>query len=276
MTDKPVIEVLAKHFEKLSLAERKVADYVLRNPKEAVNLIVSELAEKSGVSDATVVRMCRHVGYKGFYQFKVVLAKYVGRAEKEIIPQETPDAFTHILERYAASIIALGEQVDKAMMLNCVNMINACSQVHILAVGNTTPLGLYMGFRLGRLGVRCTYGIAPEYSMNHVNLADENDLIIAISQSGGSKQVIQGIELGKKKGLKVIAITGYKESPVAKLADITIISNNRKEAFSYYKDYAHLKEIAIIDALLEFLTNWTTIEKKDADQPEFILSEYKY
>jgi DNA-binding MurR/RpiR family transcriptional regulator len=54
-------------------------------------------------------------------------------------------------------------------------MIKSCKQVHIIAVGNTSPLSQYMGFRLGRLGIKCTYNVLPEYFMNHVNLADPED-----------------------------------------------------------------------------------------------------
>ena len=137
------------------------------------------------------------------------------------------------------------------------------------------PLAQYMGFRLGRLGIKSTYNVAPEYFLNHVNLADEGDILIAISQSGTSRQVIQGMELGKEKGLKMIAITAVGQSPVSDLADYVLLSAGVEGSFSYYKDYAHLNETAIIDALLNFVTNEELIKTRNADKPEIILSEYK-
>ncbi|WZL80980.1 MurR/RpiR family transcriptional regulator [Vallitaleaceae bacterium 9-2] len=279
MNDKTVMEVIQENYNDIFSAEKKVADYVLKNPQDAVNATVAELAAKSGVSDATVVRMCRHLGYTGYYQFKVMLAKYVGRYEEdnnESSNENEMNAMTKILNRYAESVVEIGENIEDEVLHECIKLMNSCKQVHILAVGNTTPLALYMGFRLGRLGIHCSFGIAPEYFMNHVNLASPEDIIFAISQSGSSRQVIQGMELAKDKGLKSIAITGVKTSPVAELADYALISSNRKESFSYYRSYAHLKETALIDALIELLTNWATIESKDADKPEIILSEYKY
>ena len=97
--------------------------------------------------------------------------------------------------------------------------------------------------------------------MNHVNLADEGDILVAISQSGTSKQVIQGLELGKEKGLKSM--------------DYVLPSAGKEEAFSYYKSYAHLYETAVIDALLSFVTNEELIKTKQADKPEIMLSEMK-
>ena len=73
MLDKPVLEVIKDNYGKIFSAEKKVADFVLEHPQEAVDANVSELAKASGVSDATVVRMCHHLGYKGYYQFRLML-----------------------------------------------------------------------------------------------------------------------------------------------------------------------------------------------------------
>jgi RpiR family transcriptional regulator, carbohydrate utilization regulator len=270
--DKLVLDVIKDNYDEIFSAEKKVADFVLENPQEAVNATVSELAKASGVSDATVVRMCHHLGYKGYYQFRIMLAKDIGRnneLENEV------NTVVKIFQEYANDMTQIGENIDEEEMQRCVNLIKTCKNAHIMAVGNTTQLALYMGFRLGRLGVKCTYAISPEYFLNHVNLADKGDIIIAISHSGSSKQVIQGMELGKEKGLKMMAITGCKQSPVTQLADYTLISNGNKESFDFYKNYSHLKENALIDALLELVMNWEKIQEMDADKPEVILSEYK-
>ncbi len=277
MLDRPVLDVIRDNYEKIFSAERKVADYVLENPQETVNATVSELAKVSGVSDATVVRMCSHLGYKGYYQFRLMLAKDVGRDDDKNSEgiQNEGNAVGRVFQDYANTMIAIGENMDEHEVMECVNLIKTCGEAHIIAVGNTTPLALYMGFRLGRLGVKCSYGISPEYFLNQVNLATKDDIIIAISQSGRSKQVIQGVEMGKEKGLRVIAITGYRQSPIAQLSDYALISNAKKETFGFYKNYEHLKEMATIDALLEFVKNWEKIQETNADKPEVILMEYK-
>lgn len=279
LIDRPVLEVIRERYNKISFAERKVADFILENPHETVDSTVAELASKSGVSDSTVIRMCHHLGYKGYYQFKLLLAKDLGRDkdEKEATDvQNEPNAMLKLMQKYANSLVEIGNNNNDEVMKKCVNIIKSCNQVHVIAIGNTMPLALYMGFRLGRLGVKSTYNVLPEYFLNHINLADKEDIVIAISQSGSSKQLIQGVELAKEKGLKVIGITGYKDSPLAELADYVLISNGHRESFSYYKNYAHLKETAVIDALLEMLTNWELIKSKGADKPEVIMSDSKY
>ncbi|MCI9198472.1 MAG: MurR/RpiR family transcriptional regulator [Lachnospiraceae bacterium] len=276
MLDKEVLEVIRENHEKFFSAEKRVADFVLQNPQKAVDSNVSQLAKHSGVSDATVVRMCHHIGYKGYYQFRITLARDLGKIQYgSVSAVKSKDSVEKVFQEYAEAMLDIGRTIDSEVMWNCVNLLKTCKQAHIMAVGNTSPLAQYMGFRLGRLGVRCTYNIAPEYFLNHVNLAEEGDILIAISQSGNSKQVVQGLELGKEKGLKSIAITAFAQSPVSDLADHVLLSSGKEETFGYYKGYAHLNETAVIDALLNFVTNEELIKTKHADKPEMILSEYK-
>lgn len=275
--DKSVIEIINEKYDKLFSAEKKVVNVVLKEPQSVVNMNVSALAKESKVSVATVVRMCNHLGYQGYYQFRITLARDLGRKQGSSSEEiKGNDDIMGIFKEYANTILSIGKSLDENVMLQCVNLIKNCNQAHIMAMGNTAPLAQYMGFRLGRLGVKCTYNIAPEYFMNHVNLADEEDIIIAISQSGTSRSIVQGMELAIEKGLKSIAITGHRSSQVAELADYLLLSSGLEESFNFYKGYAHLNETAVIDALLELVTNQDRIIKHNADKPEIILAENKY
>lgn len=274
--DKEVLEVVKERYDDIFSAEKKVADFVLSNPQKVVDSNVSELAKQSGVSDATVVRMCHHIGYSGYYQFRITLARDLGKKQYgDMVIPKSKDAVEKVFHGYAENMLAIGKQIDTENMWNCVNLIKTCKTVHVIAIGNTNVLAQYMGFRLGRLGIRCTYGLAAEYFMNHVNLASKEDILIAISKSGTSKPVILGMELGKEKGLKMIAITSHVQSPVSKLADYVLLSSGKADPFNYYKEYAHLNVMAVIDALLNFITNEELIKTKQADKPEMILSGYK-
>lgn len=272
-----VIETIKENYNNIFLAEKKVADFILENPEKAVNANVSELANYSGVSEATVIRLCKHIGYQGYYELRIVLSRDLGRKQVSDVDVENikMDTVSGLFQAFSSSILAIGKNLDQGKLLECANLIKTCKQVHIVAVGNTSPLAMYMGFRLGRLGVKCTHSMIPEYYMNYVNLADAEDIVIAISRSGESKQVVQALELAKEKGLKVIAITGFEYSPVSKLADYLLLSNVSGQSFDYYKGYSRLNETVVIDALLHFVTNEEKIIANSADKPEIILSEYK-
>lgn len=276
ITKREVLQVIKDEYANIFAAEKRVADYILNNPRRTVDLNVSELAKASGVSDATVVRMCHHIGYTGYYQFRITLSRDLGKQQySSMVLKEDGDAVEQVFNKYAEAMHAIGKRIDAKIMIASANLVKNCAHAHIIAAGNSSPLAQYMGFRLGRLGVRCTYNVASEYFLNHVNLAEDNDIIIAISQSGMSKQVIKAVELGKEKGLKTIAITAYARSPLSYIADYVLLSAGTAEEFNYYKEYAHLNETAVIDALLNFVTNEEIIRARHADKLELILSENK-
>lgn len=258
---KEVFTVIKEQYNNIFSAEKKVVDFVLQYPQKAVNSNVSELAKLSGVSDATVVRMCHHIGYTGYYQFRITLARDLGKRQYDDVKlTRESDAVEKMFTEYAESMLAIGKRISIDVIAACVKLLKGCEHAHILAVGNTSPLAQYMGYRLGKIGIRCTYNVASEYFMNHINLADKKDILIAISKSGITEQIVQGMEFGKNKGLKSIAITASMHSPVAELADYVLLTSGQEEPFNYYKGSEHLKETAVIDMLINFTINEELIE----------------
>jgi DNA-binding MurR/RpiR family transcriptional regulator len=275
--EKTVVENIKENYDQIFMAEKKVADFILANPERAVNANVSELANLSDVSDATVIRLCKRIGYQGYYQLRISLSRDLGSIMgKDYQEQQAVEnTVKGLFQNFAYQLTAIGKQISDDKMQQCVNLIKSCNYVHLVAVGNTSTLAKYMGFRLGRLGIRCTYNDLPEYFLNHVNLAQKDDIVFAISQSGSSRSVVQALELAKEKGLKIIAVVGCEYSPISRLADCLLLSVSEEQTFDYYKNYSHLKETAVIDAILHFVTDEDKIKASSANTPEIILSETK-
>lgn len=148
--------------------------------------------------------------------------------------------------------------------------------MHIIAVGNTNPLAQYMHFKMERLGVRSTAEISPEGFLNQVNLAGKSDVVLAISQSGSSKQVVEGVRLAKKRGIKAIAITTSTISPLSVISDYILSSGGGHATSRYHIDSEFLKIVAVIDLQLEFVMNYDKINSVCAFAPEEILSDNKF
>lgn len=269
------LKVIQGSYQKLFPAEQKVARFILEHPEEAVDANVSELANLSGVSEATVVRMCKRVGYEGHYQFRLSLARELGRQQGSTGNGVSLSNSSEVFRHFADEFIEIGKKIGDDNLERCVTMIRSAGCVHLAAVGNASPFAQYMGFRLGRLGIRASYNLLPEYFMNHINLADKDDIVIAISQSGSSKSVLQAMELAKKKGLKTIAITAHEFSPISRLADCLLLSSGAKKRFDYARPHSYLNEVAVIDAVLYLLARDARINETSASTPEMLLSETK-
>ncbi|MDO5541090.1 MAG: MurR/RpiR family transcriptional regulator [Eubacteriales bacterium] len=278
MKSKTVMENIYDHYEKFFSAEKKVADYVIKDPMDTVECTVAELAEKSGASDATVVRMCKHLGYKGYYQFRIMLAReleWINR-NNDVTDKQYEYSTEKLFRQYADTMLGLAKNISVSEMEKSAELLHNCKWVHIIAAGNTSSLASYMGFRLERLGIRATFHAAPEYYMNQINLAEEDDVIVAITRSGSTKIVVDGIKLAKEKGLKVITITEYNYSEAAKCSDHVLLSNANANKFEYFRSHAQLCETAVIDALMTLVSKkFEREEKRAEDYLEIRMSDLK-
>lgn len=276
MVERRVIDNIQKRQGSFSPTERKVAEYILRYPNQVTEFTVKELALASGVSEATVVRMCKHAGYSGYWPFRTMLARDMGmlnRAEYE--KQDKKDIAKALFQKYQNMIKEISNNIDMEAMQEAARLIDACHEVHIIATGDNGTLAKHMSFCMGRIGVKSTYNGLADYYINTINLAEENDVVCAISKSGISKAVIKGAELAKEKGLKLIVITEYNNSKLAELADYVLLSKGDSTRFDYYKNYNHINELVVIEALIELVKNVDKIVEKGADELEFLMSEDK-
>ena len=151
---KTVVEMYREKYKfKFLWPREKVADFVLENPERAVNANVSELANLSGVSDATVIRFCKRIGFQGHYQFRITLSRdwenYGGYSRKENEGEDQTAA--GLFQSYARKISAIGKHITDETMKECVNLLKSAGYVHVVATGNTTHLARYMGVPSGPL-----------------------------------------------------------------------------------------------------------------------------
>ena len=65
-------------YDEMGKSEKKIADWVMLHPNEILPISISELAEKSSSSEATIVRFSRRLGFTGFQDFKISFANYSG------------------------------------------------------------------------------------------------------------------------------------------------------------------------------------------------------
>lgn len=275
-----VLENIDERYSEMSSAERKIADYVMRNPAASVECTVAELSERSKVSEATVIRMCKHLGYSGYYQFRICLAieteaEHSDSQEKGESGGGEENPLEAIFKSYSQEMLYLYENIDKKTVYEVVRLLENAEWVHLLATGNSSSLAQYMGYRLGRRGIKCTFNSSSDYYMNHLNLAGEKDVAFAITRSGSSKVVIDGIKLAKERGLKVITLTEYLKSQSALLSDYVLLSNGNVNKFAYFRSHAQLYEIAVIDAILTIISNDLAKNKEASEYPELIMADTK-
>lgn len=246
-----VLENIENKYNDLFKRQKQVANFIMKNPDKVIMMNVAELASECGVSDATIVRMCQHVGYQGYHEMRLLLSRDVGREDDNQSRYENLDSIDYAMKVTLENLRWLSTQIDKDLLKSSVQLILKADTVYIAAIGNTTPIANDLEFRLARFGIRAYTASMTETFLNYVSLGSEKDILIAISNSGESKRVIQGVEMAKSIGMKIIAITGKKLSPLAKIADYAIIVGHNSKLFNRINEpVSHVPELFINDLIL--------------------------
>ena len=243
-----VLDRIRSGLSDMHAAEKKVAAFLLERPNEAVLMNISELAAASGVSDATVVRMCKRVGFRGYYQMKIYLSRDLGRDGpfrwgSGTTAESVLEASVHNLNKMMAAL-------DQETLQKVVDLILRAGTVHLIAAGNTIPTAADLSFRLGLCNIATNFSFISDYMVHNMTRAGESDLIIAFSQSGISRRVLRDVAFGKRQGAKVVAITCMQHSPLTDLADYVILTHYDKELLSLDGASSHLLEMCINDLLV--------------------------
>ena len=253
----PVLSTLLKIkgvYPSLRTAEKRVADYLMLHPEDVVYLTVTELAEKCETSESTVVRMCQQAGFRGFQALKIAIAQDVVAPLKNIHEDvvENDDTATVMQKVFAANIQALQNTqavLDVDALERATQALIKAQKILIIGVGTSGPLVLDFQYKLMRIGVYCHAIIDPHIQLVMVAQLDKGDVVVGISHSGSSKEIVEAVSYAKESGITTISITGYAKSPITKVSDIilntsAVETNYRSEAVA-----SRVAQLTITDAL---------------------------
>lgn len=238
--DIPAMAEIHKHIQKhiagMSYAQRLVSMYVLRNLKHFFFLSASDLAERVGVSQATVVRFCQTIGYQGYADFTEVIQASVKR-EMETRPQEAAaqPAFTNpdlhrgildtVLSTQFSEMTAFAENYDQQSFEACVEMMLKARAIYVLARMSTRPLGIQFVTMLSKVCTTC-HLLSDEAMESGVMLQrmGPGDMLLVFSYPRYAKGTLDITRIAKKNGCSVVAVTDSAASPLVPLADISLLA----------------------------------------------------
>lgn len=239
----------------LSGASKKIADFVLESPDKPIHMTVVQMAESCKVSEASIVRFCKHLEYSGFYDFKLSLASEIlpgnQMIQEDITPQDTEAA---VLEKvFAGEQQALQEtlqMIDRQDFASAVNHIAFSNKVEFFSCGNARPIAQDAHYRLLRTGIDSRIGIDDYDCLIHASMLRVGDVAIGISHSGSTKKIIKMLEEARKNGATTICITGVIKAPITRVSDICLISYSKETMFRNMAMASRIAQMAIMDALV--------------------------
>ena len=221
----------------MPLAMARVADYLLHNPQAPMTLSIGELAEQAGTSPATVTRFCRMLGYSGYVELRVSIATDVGRGTCRLDswateigrgfgPDDSPeDLLRMLIGGHTRTLREATSAIDLAVMTEVSRRIAVSAQVDIYGVGGSAMLAEELQGRLYRIGIRAYAWSEVHIGLTSAAIQDADTVAIGISTTGRTEETIQMLAEAGRAGALTVAITNNPASPLAELADLTIVTS---------------------------------------------------
>lgn len=222
-------------YSSLSSGNKKIADYIMNYPDDALSSSATKIGEKSETSPATVIRFVRNVGYSSLEEMKISLAKSI-QATKDL---ETLDPIisredtTEMLIKKLGNMIIMGmqdliAQLDVEKLDSALKYLRGVECIYIYGIGSSGLAAYDLYHKLNRVNIRARYDMDTHMTIEFSNYTTKKDAVIAFSYSGETKEILIAARRAKKNGTKIISVTGNLKSKLAELSDI-IISVPRNE-----------------------------------------------
>ncbi|MDQ0254152.1 DNA-binding MurR/RpiR family transcriptional regulator [Evansella vedderi] len=245
---------------KLRASELKIVEFIKENREEIIHLSITEVAERSNTSESSVVRLCKRLGYKGFQDLKIHLAKEVMTPEKVISNDdiEKEDNITTIKQKiFQSNIQVLYDSLEVLKEEELEKAVNALLNANLIEIYGTGASGVVTKdaqHKLLKLGVKViTYSDSILQTMS-ASLLNKGDVVLGISHTGSNRDVLNAMKLAKETGATLICITNASKSPMTKISDI-ILHTAAKETLYRTDAVSRIAQLTTIDILVAAITN---------------------
>ncbi|MBR0161037.1 MAG: MurR/RpiR family transcriptional regulator [Oscillospiraceae bacterium] len=243
----------------LSKSEAVVADYVSNNPEKVINLSVSALADLCGVSEPTIIRACRNMGYSGYQALKVALIQgqsaTIAYAGEEVTETDSmQDTITKVFGAAADAIALTRNNLNVRDMERAAEALLRAKRIYIFGVGGSAAVASDVQHKFSRLGFNVTAYADLNLQAIVAAYAGKDDVVFAISHSGSSKVVVDNTNIAKSNGATVISLSSTGKSPLTEIADISLFTDANETRYRIVALSSRIAELTIIDTLYSFMS----------------------
>lgn len=281
--EKTVMDTICSSFNSFFDSEKKIAKYIINNYDKVVDMTVGQLADASGSSEASVSRFCKKVGVKGFHHLKISLAKEMVESgtgnvsvSNNISINDIGQSLQNILANKVEELKQTVSMMDEAKLKEILTIIKNAKSVQFAAVGNTIPVAIDGAFKLNQIGIPAVSGTIWENQIGYTYNLTEEDVVIVISNSGESREMITMMDVAKEVGAITIAITNNERSTIAKASDYHITTATREKLFLDGYCFSRVSATTVIEILYLFLTSMDKDSYKSIARHEHAIAGDKF
>ena len=257
-----ILKILAAQLEAMTQADRQIGQFIIDNPERMLGLSSAELAKATGRSQSSVVKFSQKLGYGGYQQLKLAVSK--AKAQEWQAPAgiihgtiDASDSYMTIMQKLIGSKLlsmretsaANGEQtIDQAL-----DILVQARRIQLAGVGAASLVARDFSYKLLKLGRTVLLDSDNHIQIANVSTLNTSDLLVALSYSGTSMEIVKIAELAKARGATVISITGLQPNPLLDIADINLYTVADEERVRSSAITSRDAQLMLIDLLFILL-----------------------
>lgn len=245
---------ITDHYGKLRNSERKVGDHVLEHADEVIHESLSELAEHAKVSEPTVLRFCRALGFKGFQDFKIHLAQKIIPAVKSIHEsvvegERPPELIRKIFDSNVAAVRSTLGTLDFDAVGRAIEDLARARSIVFHGFGGSAVVAMDAHHKFFRVGIPCSWYDDGHMALMAAAMMRSGDCFVAISHSGSSRDVVQAVEVARSAGASTLAIVSYAKSALSKVAERVLRVASAETGYRFEPTASRIAQLCVIDVL---------------------------
>ncbi|MFD2366578.1 glucokinase [Pseudoduganella sp. GCM10020061] len=237
----------------LSPAEQRVATLVLEHPRKVLGEPIAEIARLADVSQPTVIRFCRSLGFLGLADFKLKFASSLTgtipvRHSQVRMSDSTHDLSAKVIDNTVSAILKFRDQLDVTSIDRAIALLRKANRVEFYAMGNSRVVALDGQHKFFRFRIPTSmYGDSHLFKLA-AELLKPGDVVVAISNSGQLPELLAAVDAARAAGADVIAITSSK-SALAKKATVCLSVDHTEDSTTFLSMISRVLQLLLIDII---------------------------
>ncbi len=269
-----VMAELRATYSFLTRVERVIAGWILDRPREFTGCSMEELAEKIGVSQGSIHNFSKKFAGGGFSSLKLAVAACLSEIEEK--EEQGSEPYTVIdksrgvkaaleqrAKQHAAMVTNTLAVNDEPSLRRAVDLLLAARKIDIYGLYHSGIVAQDFSYQLIQLGIPATRVNDALMCGVSASMLSDQDVVVAISASGRTKEVLEAVDIAKSNRVPVIAVTGDRRSPLASRADAILLAAASGMAVSDRTQDMRMAQLLVLDALCAYIR--TTVERGSRD-----------
>lgn len=258
MEQRHLLNEIQNNLQDYTNVERKIAEVILRNPKQFIGYSMAEASALAGVSQGSINNFAKRLTNAGFTALKLQIAQQLPRREEKVFNlAEEGDSVTDILRKTGQELnIAFDNTVAnnrEETLQNVAELILSAKRIEIYGIYRSGIVAMDLYYQLLQLGLHAAFVSDVLMCQVSAALLDRDDLVIAISSSGRTKDILDCVKVAKENRVPVVCMTSDSNSPLVNLSDEALLTLSSGTSISNRMDEIRLSQMFLSDALCSYI-----------------------